>query len=136
MPFRNRGRVWFSRRVRIPADTTSSVGNGLSGFSGGMAWKTLSEIMVTLKMTERWKAVPGLEGMYEVSDRGRVRSLDRIVMAPQRHRGRLLRGTRAANGYRKACLSVPGRGEKHLFIHRLVLLAFRGQPLPKHQCRH
>lgn len=29
---------------------------------------------------EVWKAIPGYEGLYEVSDLGRVRSLDRIAM--------------------------------------------------------
>lgn len=31
-------------------------------------------------MTEVWKAVPGFEGVYEVSDLGRVRSLDRVLV--------------------------------------------------------
>lgn len=31
-------------------------------------------------MSEIWKAVPGFEGIYEVSDLGRVRSLDRILV--------------------------------------------------------
>lgn len=30
---------------------------------------------------ETWRAVPGWEGAYEVSDLGRVRSLDRLVTA-------------------------------------------------------
>jgi hypothetical protein len=30
--------------------------------------------------TERWRQVPGYEGHYEVSDRGRVRSIDRVVI--------------------------------------------------------
>ncbi len=30
-------------------------------------------------MKEEWKEIPGYEGYYQVSDRGRVRSLDRIV---------------------------------------------------------
>lgn len=30
-------------------------------------------------MTETWKPIPGYEGLYEVSDHGRVRSLDRVV---------------------------------------------------------
>jgi hypothetical protein len=29
-------------------------------------------------MTEIWKAILGFEGLYEVSDLGRVRSLDRV----------------------------------------------------------
>ncbi|WP_198961507.1 NUMOD4 domain-containing protein [Pseudonocardia sp. MH-G8] len=41
---------------------------------------------------ERWAAVPSYEGLYEVSDRSRVRSLDREVVdrngRPMRLRGR------------------------------------------------
>ena len=29
-------------------------------------------------MSEMWRAIPGYEGMYEVSDMGRVRSLERF----------------------------------------------------------
>jgi NUMOD4 motif len=52
-------------------------------------------------MTEHWRPIAGWEGFYEVSDRARVRSLDRViirsdgrpyrakgrVLCPQRHRG-------------------------------------------------
>lgn len=30
-------------------------------------------------MIEEWRAIPGYEGFYEVSDQGRVRSLDRYA---------------------------------------------------------
>lgn len=51
-------------------------------------------------MTEIWKAIPGFEGFYEVSDLGRVRSLDRIQEQRcrwggtllRRYKGRVLRG--------------------------------------------
>jgi hypothetical protein len=45
-------------------------------------------------MTEEWKPIAGFEGSYEVSDRGRVRSVDRLVRsghnALQPVEGRLL----------------------------------------------
>ena len=52
---------------------------------------------------ERWLPVIGYEGIYEVSDLGRVRSLDRYVSArgcrPYLQRGRLLKPAAARNGY-------------------------------------
>ena len=47
--------------------------------------------MVT-EAAEEWRAVPGYEGYYEVSDRGRVRSVGRVVDnagAKQRRRGKV-----------------------------------------------
>jgi len=37
----------------------------------------------------RWASVPGFEGYYEVSDTGRVRSLDRVIHKPYRSGNRL-----------------------------------------------
>jgi hypothetical protein len=42
-------------------------------------------------MIENWRAVVGYEGHYEVSDQGRVRSLDRLVEFKD-GRSRLFRG--------------------------------------------
>ncbi len=46
-------------------------------------------------MKERWRAVPGYEGHYEVSDRGDVKSLDRTIIRsdgrPRRFQGRMLK---------------------------------------------
>jgi hypothetical protein len=79
-------------------------------------------------MTEVWKAIPGFEGAYEVSDLGRVRSLDRIVESPaakrgypKRVRGRILRPQKHSGGY----LQVQLHGSTHL-IPWLVLEAFVG----------
>ena len=74
---------------------------------------------------ERWLPVVGYEGSYEVSDRGRVRGLDRTVMrssgAPQRVQGRLLPGhIESRGGYRQ--VGLPGNRRK--FVHVLVLEAF------------
>ena len=36
--------------------------------------------MQTVRMAEEWKAVKGYEGLYEVSNTGKVRSIDRVVV--------------------------------------------------------
>jgi hypothetical protein len=44
---------------------------------------------------EQWRPIAGYEGFYEVSDQGRVRSVDRVVIrstgVAQKNRGRVLR---------------------------------------------
>lgn len=84
---------------------------------------------------ETWKAVPGHEGRYEVSDLGRVRSLDRVVerrlgrkgsenvICRVPTKGRVLRPGRAANGYLTVSL-----GGRSFCVHDLVLRAFVGPP--------
>ena len=62
-------------------------------------------------MTENWKAVPGHEGRYEVSDRGRVRSSVKVLAA-----------CNVSGGYKAVSL---GRNNSML-IHRLVAAAFIG----------
>lgn len=76
--------------------------------------------------TEVWKPIPGCEGEYEVSDQGRVRSLDRHVegMLGMR-RGRVLKpqwaGPRGKQ-YRQVTL----RDGHQLKVHLLVLTVFAG----------
>lgn len=87
---------------------------------------------------EEWRAIPGWEGFYEVSDHGRIRGLDRrIVTSDGRHcliRGRILPGTVNYHGYLRVTLSRNGDQEEWP-IHRLVLLAFRGVlPPGMHSC--
>ena len=91
-------------------------------------------------MQEVWKAIPGYEGRYEVSDQGRVRSLDRIVecFGPVKGRylskrsGRVLRPGPSNFGH----LSVVLGKNNTQFVHKLVLLAFVGPAPNKHECRH
>lgn len=83
-------------------------------------------------MRERWLPVVGYEGLYEVSDLGRVRSLDRHVRSRFQTRlvkGRVLTPDVDQHGYLRVCLSVAQR-KRHHQVHRLVLLAFRG-PCPE-----
>lgn len=75
---------------------------------------------------ERWKSIPEHDG-YEVSDRGRVRSVDRIIHRQRQGgvveylmRGRLLKQGLSGSGYLQVAL---GRGKSFL-VHRLVAIAF------------
>jgi hypothetical protein len=80
---------------------------------------------------ERWRPVVGYEGLYEVSDCGRVRSLPR--------RAKLYRGTRPVpekilspyqyRGKHPYVVLCNTSGQKKLKVHRLVLAAFVG-PCP------
>jgi hypothetical protein len=87
---------------------------------------------------EQWLAVVGWDGFYEVSNLGRVRSLDRIIPVPNRwgrisqkpHRGRVVRISRVQGAqYQKIVLWRSGKQSTKL-VHRLVLEAFVG-PCPE-----
>ena len=78
-------------------------------------------------MNESWKPVMGFEDLYEVSDKGRVRSLDRYVPtkgnALRLCRGRILRAGMRRQGYLQVVL-VRDRARKNALVHRLVATAF------------
>ncbi len=87
---------------------------------------------------EIWKAIPKFEGTHEVSSRGRVRSLPRIVWFYDSRwgcrkkmiiKGRILAGSVYSDGYIRIELS---KG-KRLKPEQLVLLAFVG-PKPNGYC--
>jgi hypothetical protein len=83
-------------------------------------------------MTENWLPVEGFEGLYEVSDLGRVRSLDHVTIdtigRTKHFKGQLLRPKLSGGKkyqYRMVILSKDHRG--HSFrVHTLVLEAFVG----------
>ena len=80
-------------------------------------------------MDEIWKPIPGYEKFYEVSDRGRVRSVLRL--APHKRYGAcvyqscVLKQTVLRNGYSSVKLSRSSKSKTH-YVHHLVLLAFIG----------
>lgn len=94
-------------------------------------------------MLEQWRAVVGFEGQYEVSDQGRVRSLDRVenwrrlvnglpFEGPRRFKGKILTATPKAAGHLHVAL---GRGNR-FYVHHLVLTAFVGPQPTGQECRH
>ena len=88
---------------------------------------------------EIWRPVAGCEGQYEVSNLGRVRSLDRIGTQGTRWgrsmsvrlKGRILKPGTVAGGYQYVKIGPVGA-----LVHRLVLEAFAG-PCPEGmECAH
>lgn len=77
-------------------------------------------------MEEVWKDVLGYEGMYQVSDLGRVRSLDRHTTNGRFLKGRLMK-QRLNQGYLKVKLCKNNKHECRS-VHRLVAFAFISNP--------
>jgi len=95
--------------------------------------------MTKIVSLEEWRPIEGYEGFYEVSNLGRVRSLDRVVKGcPGQQKpikGRLLKPLLRSHGYLYVCLCKEGK-KKNYFIHRLVAVAFLGQPPEGHVVCH
>ncbi|WP_462399780.1 NUMOD4 domain-containing protein [Lacticaseibacillus pantheris] len=79
-------------------------------------------------MIEEWKPVKQYEGTYEVSNLGRVRSVDRFDTNGHHLRSVVLKPHYNKKGYARVCLSV-GNCSRYMQIHRLVALAFIPNPL-------
>lgn len=84
---------------------------------------------------EAWRAVPGYEGRYEVSDRGRVRSLPHIDAQGGHRRLRVLKPSRM-DAWGHVGVKLRRNGVvKSRYAHHLVLEAFVGpRPTGMHAC--
>lgn len=76
--------------------------------------------------TEKWIAVPGFEGFYEVSNLGNVKSVLRVDCAGRIRYERILKGGRNKRGYKSVSL-YKDKASKCFRVSRLVLMAFIGQ---------
>lgn len=79
-------------------------------------------------MMEVWKPIPAFEGHYEVSNFGRVRSVDRYIEYKDGRKPRFFKGEvrpsyEKKNGYLAITLYKNRRGNNR-YIHRLVLMTF------------
>ena len=79
-------------------------------------------------MTEEiWKPVVGYEGLYEVSNLGRVRSLDRYDSRNHFRKGRIMKQSYCSKGYLTIDLCL-NRKNKKCLVHRLIAQAFIPNP--------
>ena len=73
---------------------------------------------------EEWRDIKGYEGKYQISDLGRIKSLNYRGNTNQEH---ILKLKEARNGYNQVQLYKNGKGVFYL-IHRLVAQAFIPNP--------
>lgn len=88
---------------------------------------------------EEWRPVPGYEGLYEVSDLGRVRSLDRHCLGrggrSEFHAGKILRCGPGKRGY--AVVGLRDGEKTHTrAVHTIVAAVFLGPRPAKHDIMH
>ena len=92
-------------------------------------------------MKEFWKDIKGYEGYYQVSNLGRVKSLDRNVYCNRDdghirfQKGIVTKPSLAGIGYLQVHLCKNGKCF-HCLVHRLVLLAFIPNPKNKKTVNH
>lgn len=87
------------------------------------------------ELVEIWKPIMGYEGFFEVSNLGRVRSLDRYDNLKHFRKGGLKKLSKDKDGYLKVGLFKDGK-QKLYFVHRLVAQAFLPNPNNQPQVNH
>lgn len=92
--------------------------------------------MITAATVEHWVPVPGFEGLYDVSDQGRVRSWVTWLRQPTASLPRLISpGINPKTGYPQVVLCLNGRQTTRA-VHALVALAFIGPRSDGSEVRH
>lgn len=77
-------------------------------------------------MEEKWKYIPGYENFYQISNMGRIKSLERKVKCKNGYRTvkeRILKPVKVGVGYLMVPLNKDGKIKLYL-IHRLVAYSF------------
>ena len=80
---------------------------------------------------EIWKDIPGYEGLYQVSNMGRVKSFHKIKNLAERIR----KPQNVGQGYHQVILHKEGEEKSH-YIHALVLGTFIGNHSKGIECNH
>lgn len=91
-----------------------------------------------MKKMEHWKAIQGYEGIFEVSDYGQVRSLDRLSANGRQLKGKMMSVSRKGkkeNEYMQVGLMKDKKQRTHN-LHRLVASAFIPNPENKPEVNH
>lgn len=96
---------------------------------------TLKQIIEKATPGEQWLPVVGMEGLYEVSSMGRVRSLlfrNRVCI---KSRIKIIKPTLTKKGYHRVCLRRVGE-KRQVYVHTLVIEAFVGPKPEGKECAH
>ena len=92
------------------------------------------------KKNEEWRDIKGYEGRYQVSNMGRVKSLERIVASKSGSKrtiqGRILKLETKRTGYLRVKLYDSSGKMKNFLVHRLVCEAFHENPEDKPCVNH
>lgn len=99
-------------------------------------------------MVEIWRDIKDYEGLYQVSNLGRVKSLERLVKSKNGYRvvrERIIKTSNNNSGYETVSLVRKGKYKTYL-VHRLVAMAFpdlvdwtedaKGKPFDELQVNH
>jgi hypothetical protein len=87
-------------------------------------------------MEEIWKDIIGYEGLYQVSNLGRVKSLDRITPHPAKFKkGQIMKQGDGHHGYKLSTLCKNGRSKTYR-VNRLVASHFIPNPENKPEVNH
>lgn len=84
---------------------------------------------------EIWKDIKGYEGYYQISNLGRVKSLERVDCIGRKVKERILKYKVNKYGYYGVGLNINGH-EKHIKVHRLVANAFIKNEIKKKEVNH
>lgn len=90
---------------------------------------------------EEWRDIEGYEGLYQVSNEGRVKSLERMVDGtgkwfPRLIKTKILKQNLSAQGYKQVNLHNEEGVQKTQKVHRLVAKAFIPNPQNKPHIDH
>jgi hypothetical protein len=99
-----------------------------AGKPGAKAQSEFADLFFMENKMESWKDIEGYEGLYKISNFGKVKSLSRYVKnnkinSKKLIKERILSQTDNRNGYKYVSLSRNGKA-KHFYIHILVGCAF------------
>lgn len=83
----------------------------------------LSESSEETTSREEWRDISGYEGVYQVSNLGRIKSVTRKVWNYTKP-GRIIKPFIKPNGYATLSLHNGTQIEKHVYVHRVVAQAF------------